>query len=215
MSSIFKRKPVGSSQTELSSLNDQPWATAHLRRHSPSVPAKESTPKTSCKSDKTPTSTKGESVRHTNATMANEDTDAITPLPRRQVRIDPVTGHSNVTTPARPTRKHTYSELFDLKDLAPGSQIRSPSGQMLSAEQAAERTDRPKGIEERQEAIRRKVDEHRRELGNEVTVIGDAKGKQKREKEKKKQRKKRERERKAKWQKLKAKGKELVECHCQ
>lgn len=116
-------------------------------------------------------------------TVSVEDTDDITPLPR-VVYIDPVAGHSDVTIPARPARKHTYSECFDLDDLAPGTQVRSPSGQLLDAEQLASRVDRPMGIKERQEAIRRKVAEQREKgFGNEVTIVGDAKGKEQRERE--------------------------------
>jgi hypothetical protein len=133
--------------------------------------------------------------------------DAITPLlPGREVYIDPVAGHSNVTIPARPPRKHTYSELIDLDDLAPGAQVRSPSGQLLSAEELAGRPDRPMGIKERQEAIRRKVAEQREKgFGNEVTIVGDAKGKEMRERE---EREKNERlkGKKGKRERLKAKA---------
>ena len=117
----------------------------------------------------------------------DEATDLITPLPSSTTRhstsihqlsytTSPATGHSNVSLPARPPRKHTYSECFDLGDFAPGgtnqsqirspsgsllAEIRSPSGNFLSAEQAAARADRPSGIRERQAAIRRKVREAR------------------------------------------------------
>lgn len=141
---------------------------------------------------------------------AVEDPDAITPLPRRrEVYIDPIAGHSNVTIPARPPRKHTFSELIDLDDLAPGAQVRSPSGQLLSAEELASRPDRPMGIKERQEAIRRKVAEQREKgFGNEVTIVGDAEGKERRERE---AREKRERKmgKKGKRERLKARA---VEC---
>ena len=145
-------------------------------------------------SDEAPIPAGSEQTHKHEATMVAEDTDAVTSLPNREVYIDPIAGHSNVTIPARPTRKHTYSECFDLDDLAPGTQVRSPSGQMLSAEQVASRADRPMGIRERQETIRRKVAEQRQKgFGNEVTVVGDAKGKAQREKEQQRKKSKRER----------------------
>jgi len=139
-------------------------------------------------SEEAPSPTDNEQTHNHKATMVAEDTDAVTPLPHREVYIDPIAGHSNVTIPARPPRKHTISELFDLDDLEPGTQVRSPSGQLLSAEQVAGRADRPMGMKERQEAIRRKVAEQREKgFGNEVTVVGDAKGKEQREKQQREQ----------------------------
>lgn len=101
----------------------------------------------------------------------------------------PTKGHSNVSLPTRTPRKHAYSECFDLEDIssstsdtfgnnsdsAPTSSqntirspsgsllsgIRSPSGHMLTAQQAAGRSDRPRGVRERQEAIRRRLREER------------------------------------------------------
>ena len=159
-------------------------------------------------SDEAPIPIESEQPDNHDATAATEDIDAISPLPRREVYIDSIAGHSNVTIPARPPRKHTYSECFDLADLAPGTQIRSPSGQLLSAEELATREDRPMGIKERQEAIRRKVAEQREKgLGNEVTIVGDAKGKEQRERG---QREKQEwkKGKKSKRERLKAKAAE-------
>lgn len=120
----------------------------------------------------------------TTTTDAAEAVDAITPLPDREVYIDPIAGHSNVTLPARPRRTHTLSELFDPSELPAGSTVRSPSGNLLSAEQAATREDRPMGIRERQEAIRRRVAEQRAQgFGNETTVVGDVRGKERRERQ--------------------------------
>jgi hypothetical protein len=111
----------------------------------------------------------------------DESTDRITPLPPTSTRhsvssrlstpytTTPESGHSNVSLPARPPRKHAYSECFDLVEQnqirSPSgsllSEIRSPSGNLLSAQQAALRTDRPAGVLERQEAIRKKIRERR------------------------------------------------------
>ena len=163
-------------------------------------------------SDDAPIPIESEQPHNQEAPTTPEDTDAISPLPHRdrEVYIDPVAGHSNVTIPARPPRKHTYSECFDLADLAPGTQIRSPSGQLLSAEELATRADRPMGIKERQEAIRRKVAEQREKgLGNEVTIVGDAKGKEKRERELREKQLRRE-GKKSKRERLKAKAAECL-----
>jgi hypothetical protein len=202
----LRRKPVGiqaSTQTT-TSIDDQPWATAHLYKNNYATPASENADMPNRASDKIPVSTENEQHSET------EDVDAITPLPLSQVHIDPIAGHSNVTVPARRPRQHTLSELFDVDQMEPGSQVRSPSGNMLSAEQLAVREDRPMGIKERQENIRRKVAEQRQQgLGNEVTVTGDAKGKEKREREQ------REREGNGKREKIKAKAKALAGCRCQ
>lgn len=163
-------------------------------------------------SDDAPIPIESEHSHNRESVMATEDTDAISPLPHRdrEVYIDPIAGHSNVTIPARPPRKHTYSECFDLDDLAPGTQIRSPSGQLLSAEELATRADRPMGIKERQEAIRRKVAEQREKgLGNEVTIVGDAKGKEQRDKERR-EKQQRQMEKKSKRERLKAKAAECL-----
>lgn len=171
---------------------EQPWATAHLRKGNQSMAANESTVAESDNTNKLPE--QGEQAQDTTsttitttmaaaaavATTAEEDTDAINPLPPRNIYIDPLSGHSNVTIPAHPPRRHAFSECFDLDDLEPGGHIRSPSGNILSAEQAATRADRPMGIKERQEAIRRKVAEQSQlRMGNETTVVGDAKAKAK------------------------------------
>lgn len=160
-------------------------------------------------SEDAPIPIESEQPHNQETNIAVEDTDAITPLPPRQeVYIDPIAGHSNVTIPARPPRKHTYSECFDLADLAPGTQIRSPSGQLLSAEELATREDRPMGIKERQEVIRRKVAEQREKgLGNEVTIVGDAKGKEQRERERR-EKQERQKGKKSKRERLKAKATE-------
>lgn len=177
----LKKKPsITASAT--TNYEDQPWATAHLyqNNYNPIMPPR--------RSDEAPIPLESEQTQEHEAAMAAEDTDAVSPLPNSEVYIDPIAGHSNVTIPARPTRKHTYSELIDLDDLAPGTQIRSPSGQLLNAEQVASRPDRPMGIRERQETIRRKVAEQREKgLGNQVTIVGDAKGKEEREKERREQ----------------------------
>jgi len=194
----IKRKPVGTGPppntlkkkpsiiaSETTNYDEQPWATAHLHQDIYRA-ASNKTPMTpSRSSDDAPIPVESEQPHYNEATTTTvEDADAITPLPPRGIYIDPIAGHSNVTIPARPPRKHTMSELFDLDDLAPDTQVRSPSGQLLSAEQFASRADRPLGIKERQEAIRRKVAEQREKgFGNEVTLVGDAKGKEKRERE--------------------------------
>jgi hypothetical protein len=209
MLSSLKRKPVGtSSNTQTANDDDQPWATAHLYQNNYTTPANENAAMPNRASDKIPVSAEPEQ-HNDNET---EDADAITPLPPSQVYIDPIAGHSNVTIPARPDRRHALSELFDIDELEPGFQVRSPSGNMLSAEQVALREDRPMGIRERQENIRRRVAEQRQGLGNEVTIVGDVKGKEKREKELREQR---ERGGGGKREKIKAKAKALSGCRCQ
>jgi hypothetical protein len=64
------------------------------------------------------------------------------------------------------------------------------------------------GIKERQEVIRRKVAEQREKgLGNEVTIVGDAKGKEQREKERR-EKQERQKGKKSKRERLKAKAAE-------
>jgi hypothetical protein len=216
----LKRKPVGTGPSpntlrkkpsiiasESTNYDKQPWATAHLHQDIYRTVNNETPVMPNRSSDDAPIPVETEQPHNHETTTAVEDIDAITPLlPRREVYIDPVAGHSNVTIPARPPRKHTYSELIDLDDLAPGAQVRSPSGQLLSVEELAGRPDRPMGIKERQEAIRRKVAEQREKgFGNEVTIVGDAKGKEMRERE---EREKNERlkGKKGKRERLKAKA---------
>jgi hypothetical protein len=206
------RKKPSIIASETTNYDEQPWATAHLHQDIYRTTNKElpMTPNRSSADAPIPIETEQPPHNHEPPTRtAVEDPDAITPLPRRrEVYIDPIAGHSNVTIPARPPRKHTYSELIDLDDLAPGAQVRSPSGQLLSAEELASRPDRPMGIKERQEAIRRKVAEQREKgFGNEVTIVGDAKGKERRERE---EREKRERKmgKKGKRERLKARAAE-------
>lgn len=218
----LKRKPVGTGPpqntlkkktsiiaSEVTNYDEQPWATAHLHQDIYRTASNKTPIMPSRSSDDAPIPIESEQPHNQEAAIAVEDTDAISPLPPRgEVYIDPIAGHSNVTIPARPPRKHTYSECFDLADLAPGTQIRSPSGQLLSAEELATREDRPMGIKERQEAIRRKVAEQREKgLGNEVTIVGDAKGKEQRERG---QREKQEwkKGKKSKRERLKAKAAE-------
>ncbi|GAB7331227.1 hypothetical protein MBLNU13_g02691t1 [Cladosporium sp. NU13] len=221
----LKRKPVGTGPpantlkkkpsiiaSETTNYDEQPWATAHLH-HNVYRTCNNRTPIMSSRSsDDAPIPIESEHSHNRESVMATEDTDAVSPLPHRdrEVYIDPIAGHSNVTIPARPSRKHTYSECFDLDDLAPGTQIRSPSGQLLSAEELATRADRPMGIKERQEAIRRKVAEQREKgLGNEVTIVGDAKGKEQRDKERR-EKQQRQMEKKSKRERLKAKAAECL-----
>jgi hypothetical protein len=194
MAFSLKRKPVGTGPNtlkkkstiavgETTGYDEQPWATAHLQQNKYNMPTSE----TATMPHQTPSKPSNSQENEQFTLNAAEDSDAITPLPQRQskIYIDPIAGHSNVTIPARPPRKHTYSELFDLDDLVPGFQVRSPSGNMLSADQVAARADRPVGIKERQEIIRRRVAEQReKELGNEVFVVGDAEGKERRDREK-------------------------------
>ena len=206
----------------------RPWATAHLFPQNENQVASPIETNTALE-----TKNFGNEIVQTNthATMPanrssntpgktphpDETTDLITPLPSSTARhstststhhlspytTSPTTGHSNVSLPARPPRKHTYSECFDLEDFASNgthttsnirspsgsllSEIRSPSGNFLSAEQAAARLDRPSGIRERQEAIRRKVREVRERerarveelgLGNSVVVVGGVQAEQ-------------------------------------
>jgi hypothetical protein len=209
------RKKPSIIASETTNYDEQPWATAHLRQGVYRTSNKELPIMPNRSSADAPIPVESEQPHHnhepaTPTPTAVEDPDAITPLPRRrEVYIDPIAGHSNVTIPARPPRKHTFSELIDLDDLAPGAQVRSPSGQLLSAEELASRPDRPMGIKERQEAIRRKVAEQREKgFGNEVTIVGDAEGKGRRERE---AREKRERKmgKKGKRERLKARA---VEC---
>lgn len=143
---------------------------------------------------KTPTSTDRVASKTPNSfkTADSEDPDAITPAPplpgqpmhNANVNVDPIKGHSNVTIPKPPPRKHRFSELIDLDTYSPDSQVRSPSGNLLSIAEAKAREDRPKSIKERQEAIRRKIAEKEQEIaahphpfGNETTVTGNAKKK--------------------------------------
>lgn len=180
---------------------DQPWATAHLNKNKQGDNAPESAV---AASDNHTTAAAMAASSSPAAPNAAEDADAITPLPRRDVYIDPMSGHSNVTLPARAPRRHAYSECFDLDDMEPGGHIRSPSGNVLSAEQAASRADRPMGIRERQEAIRKKVaEQNQQRMGNEITIVGDARGK--------KQKVRQERVKKSKRERVMA----WFECHCQ
>ena len=220
----LKRKPVGTGPppntpkkklsiiaSEATNYYEQPWATAHFNQdiyrttnnRTPIMPSRSS--------NDAPIPIESEEPNNHEPTMATEDADAISPLPHRdrEIYIDPIAGHSNITIPARPPRKHTYSECFDLDDLAPGTQIRSPSGQLLSAEEMITRADRPLGIKERQEAIRKKVAEQREKgLGNKVTIVGDAKGKERRERERR-EKLQREMGKKSKRERLRAK---VAEC---
>lgn len=196
---------------------EQPWATGHLEhgkkavqqaayeRHVTEGDDTNSPPKHGVRITTTTTTATTTAPTKTAAAAAAaataEETDAITALPPHEVYGSTWDGHSDVTRPARPPPRHTYSELFDLDDLELWERIRSPSGNYLSAEQAANRADRPMGIKERQEAIRRKVAEQSRQpMGNEITVVGDVRGKKGREKQ--------ERARKAK---IKA----CFKCNCQ
>ena len=184
--------------SEQDQYDHQPWATAHLLPHRNSN-LENSTGLETQYPDKiisqpTPTATMSTNRKsnRSSATPAktyhhpDESTDQITPLPPTTARqstrssynqtpspnpytTSPETGHSNVSLPARPPRKHAYSECFDLIDQnqirSPSgsllSEIRSPSGNLLSAQQAAARSDRPKGMLERQEAIRKRLRERR------------------------------------------------------
>lgn len=118
-------------------------------------------------------------------------------------RIDPVTGHTNVTIPAPPPRRYSLSELEDLNKLPPDSTVRSPSGNLLSIAQAKLRGDRPLTIEQRQKEIKQKVAAQQAAVrqaeaqkakaqkaeagegsgrGNQVEVIGNFGGKKHKEK---------------------------------
>lgn len=200
-----------SSKASISAVPEQqPWATAHLNKGKQpvSVPGSELTasnntnaPKERIEQNCTTTAT-ATATASMAAVAELEGSDTITPLPScRDVYIDPLGGHSNVTIPTRPSHRHAYSECIDLDDLEPGGLIRSPSGNILSAEEAAIRADRPMGIKERQEAIKRKVAEQSQlRMGNETTVVGDAKGKKQRERAKMRKR---------------AKVRACFACHCQ
>lgn len=169
MPNLLKRKRSAPTP----SLDDQPWATAHLTRPVYNLPPAEGATMTNRSSDKIPVETAPTPAQ----TMPSLDADAITPAPEPS---------SSITRPAPPRHKHTFSELFDLSDIAAGDTVRSPSGNVLSAEQAAKREDRPRGIKEGQETIRRRVKERRGSsfaLGNRISIIGDAFGKEERAKE--------------------------------
>lgn len=168
--------------------DQQPWAIAHLdfaKQPTTTNQDSKAEPSQPKKVDfAMPHKKDNRAFINATAVAATEDVDAITPLPRRDVYTDPLTGHSNVTIPARPRHKHAFSECFDLDDIEPGGHVRSPSGNMLSAEQAALRLDRPLGIKERQQAIRQKVAEQNQvAMGNQVTVTGDVNGKKKQERD--------------------------------
>lgn len=214
-----KRKPVGTGPppntlkknpsiiaSETTNYDEQPWATAHLHQNIYRATNNTTPVMPSRSSDDAPIPVESEQLHNNEITVATEDTDAITPLHPSKVYIDPIAGHSNVTIPAHPPRKHTMSELFDLDCLAPDTQVRSPSGQLLSAAEFASRADRPLGIKERQEAIRRKVAEQREKgFGNEVTIVGDAMGKEQSER-KEREKLLRQKGKKSKRERLKAKA---------
>ena len=62
-------------------------------------------------------------------------------------------GHSNVTRPTPPRALRHLSDLIDPADLAAGSHVRSPSGNMLTAAEFAAYPDRPMSLRERREAV--------------------------------------------------------------
>jgi hypothetical protein len=136
------------------------WVTAHLspkdyKMNSPSL--------THPPPVATPSSTRKAIYRPSPLNPNRPDADEIRPAPCRSpppipVHIDPVTGHSNVTGPAKPPAKFRLSQLIDLDDLDKNGQVRSPSGQMMSVAEARLRDDRPASIRERQEAIKRNLE---------------------------------------------------------
>jgi hypothetical protein len=142
-----------------------------------------------------------------------EGPNGITTTPRRPVLVDAITGHSDVTIPAKPTRKHTFSELLELDSVGPHGTIKSPSGNDLNAEQLRLREDRPASIKERQEAIKRKVAERSAlskmdGMGNDVEIVGDSVPEEvkKARKQREKANQKMERNRKLK---------DVLQCYCQ
>lgn len=74
-----------------------------------------------------------------------------------QIRIDDLTGHSNVSRPPKPPRIRRLSELIDPAEVPIDAHIRSPSGNLLAPEQFLFHPDRPLSIRERQEEIRERV----------------------------------------------------------
>ncbi|EME48209.1 hypothetical protein DOTSEDRAFT_51429 [Dothistroma septosporum NZE10] len=90
------------------------------------------------------------------------------------IHIDLLEGHSNVGRPMVREGRSNLSEIVNLsRAVCANGHIRSPSGNVLSAEQFMKREDRPMLMEERQEAIRRKVaeanrKEHEKEAEEEV-----------------------------------------------
>lgn len=173
MPNLLKRKRSAPTPSH----DDQPWVTAHLARPVYNLPSAENATTANRSSDKIPV----EPAPTPAQTMPSIDADAITPAPEP----------GSITRPAPPRHKHTFSELFDLSDIAAGDTVRSPSGNVLSAEQAAKREDRPRGIKERQETIRRRVKERRGSafaLGNRISIVGDVFGKEERAREDRKKR---------------------------
>lgn len=83
-----------------------------------------------------------------------EDPDAVDLAP---VHIHATEGHSNVSRPPAPKRLNRLSELIDPMDLPAIGHVRSPSGDILGAEEYFARPSRPRSIRERQETIREKV----------------------------------------------------------
>lgn len=88
------------------------------------------------------------------------------------VRIDDTEGHSNVSRPPPPPRLRRLSELIDPEDINPNARVRSPSGNLLAAEEFLKHPDRPPSMRERQEIIRERVRAASR-LGA-VAVVGGA-----------------------------------------
>ena len=70
-------------------------------------------------------------------------------LNSRALEVD----HATQRCPIPVSRKHTLEEILDPEDIPIGAHVRSPSGNLLSAQQFRERTDRPPCIRERQERI--------------------------------------------------------------
>lgn len=99
----------------------------------------------------------------------------ITAPPETQaaVSIDPLEGHSNVGRPMVREDRSNMTEILNLsQQVKAKGHVRSPSGNVLSADEFMARPDRPKLLEERQENIRRNVAEaNRKEREKEVAEV--------------------------------------------
>ena len=75
------------------------------------------------------------------------------------VEVHELDGHSNITRPPPPPRVRHLSELIDPMDIPANTHVRSPSGNVLDAEEWAAHPMRPRSLRERREEILRRVAE--------------------------------------------------------
>ncbi|CAK3795680.1 Hypothetical predicted protein [Lecanosticta acicola] len=73
----------------------------------------------------------------------------------------------NISSPAAPERINRWSEIDILDRTAPGSLIRTPTGDFITREQYAALPGRPMTVSERQAKIRQRVQEERAKMERE------------------------------------------------